>query len=58
MTAELYRQYGDKRTITAFYPGLKKYMDYMKDKGLPGRGIYLWSARWATGLPLRKRICS
>lgn len=38
MTAELYRQYGDKRTITAFYPGLKKYMDYMKDKGLPGRG--------------------
>lgn len=38
MVTELYRQYGDKRTITAFYPGLKKYMGYMKDKGLPGRG--------------------
>lgn len=38
MVMELYRQYGDKRTVTAFYPELKKYMEYMKDKGLPGKG--------------------
>lgn len=38
MVEELYRQYGDKRTVAAFYPGLRKYMDYMKDKGLPGKG--------------------
>lgn len=35
---ELYQQYGDVRTLGKFYPGMKKYMDYMKDKGLPGKG--------------------
>lgn len=35
---ELYQQYGDVRTLERFYPGMKKYMDYMKDKGLPGKG--------------------
>jgi alpha-L-rhamnosidase len=33
---ELYRQYGDLRPIKKFYPGLKKYMAYMENKGLPG----------------------
>lgn len=38
MAWELYEQYGDIRTLERFYPGMKKYMDYMKDKGLPGKG--------------------
>lgn len=40
MAWELYLQYGDIRTLEKFYPGMKKYMDYMKDKGLPGRGDF------------------
>lgn len=40
MAWELYRQYGDIRTLERFYPGMKKYMDYMKDKGLPGKGDF------------------
>lgn len=36
MAWELYEQYGDIRTLEKFYPGMQKYMDYMKDKGLPG----------------------
>ena len=40
MTWALYRQYGDIRTLERFYPGMKKYMDYMKDKGLPGKGDF------------------
>lgn len=35
---ELYEQYGDVRTLERFYPGMKRYMDYMKDKGMPGKG--------------------
>lgn len=35
---EVYQQYGDVRTLECFYPGMKKYMDYMKDKGMPGKG--------------------
>lgn len=35
---ELYCQYGDLRTLKRFYPGMKKYMDYMREKGLPGKG--------------------
>lgn len=35
---ELYQQYGDAELLKHFYPGMKKYMDYMKDKGLPGEG--------------------
>lgn len=38
MAWELYQQYGDKRTLEKYYPGMKKYMEYMKDKGLPGEG--------------------
>lgn len=38
MAWDLYQQYGDVRTLERFYPGIRKYMDYMKDKGLPGRG--------------------
>ncbi|MBQ8637793.1 MAG: family 78 glycoside hydrolase catalytic domain [Lachnospiraceae bacterium] len=38
MAWELYQQYGDKRTLERFYPGMKKYMAYMEDKGLPGWG--------------------
>lgn len=38
MSWELYQQYGDLRTLERFYPGMKRYMDYMKDKGLPGKG--------------------
>lgn len=33
---ELYEQYGDARILEKYYPGMKKYMEYMKDKGLPG----------------------
>ncbi|MCM1135826.1 MAG: glycoside hydrolase family 78 protein [Clostridium sp.] len=40
MAWELYQQYGDIRTLERFYPGMKKYMDYMKDKGLPGKGNF------------------
>ena len=40
MAWELYLQYGDIRTLERFYPGMKKYMDYMKDKGLPGKGDF------------------
>lgn len=35
---ELYQQYGDLRTLERFYPDMVKYMDYMKDSGLPGQG--------------------
>lgn len=35
---EVYQQYGDVRTLERFYPGMKKYMDYMKDKGMPDKG--------------------
>lgn len=35
---ELYQQYGDLRTLERFYPGMEKYMNYMKDSGLPGEG--------------------
>lgn len=35
---EIYQQYGDVKTLECFYPGMKKYMDYMKDKGMPGKG--------------------
>lgn len=38
MAWELYQQYSDKRILERFYPGMKKYMVYMKDKGLPGEG--------------------
>lgn len=38
MAWELYQQYGDERTLERFYPGMKKYMDYMKKSGLPGKG--------------------
>lgn len=37
---ELYQHYGDVRTLEKFYPGMKKYMEYMKDKGLPGVGDF------------------
>lgn len=40
MAWELYQQYGDIRTLECFYPGMKKYMDYMKDRGLPGKGEF------------------
>lgn len=40
MAWELYQQYGDIRTLERFYPGMKKYMDYMEDKGLPGKGDF------------------
>lgn len=36
MAWELYEQYGDIRTLRKFYPGMQKYMVYMKEKGLPG----------------------
>ena len=35
----MYEQYGDIRTLEKFYPGMQKYMDYMKDKGLPGTKV-------------------
>lgn len=35
---ELYQQYGDVQVLRKFYPGIKKYMDYMETKGLPGIG--------------------
>lgn len=38
MAWELYQQYGDIRTLQRFYPGMKKYMDYMKHAGMPGIG--------------------
>lgn len=38
MAWELYLQYGDVRTLRQFYPGMKKYMDYMKGMGMPGIG--------------------
>ena len=41
MAWELYEQYGDVRTLERFYPGMKRYMEYMKDKGLPGTGDYV-----------------
>lgn len=34
---ELYQQYGDIDAVRKFYPGLKKYMDYMKSSGMPGK---------------------
>ncbi|WP_160559745.1 alpha-L-rhamnosidase [Parablautia muri] len=41
MNWELYRQYGDLRTLKAFYPAMKKYMDYMAEKsGMPGKGDF------------------
>lgn len=38
MAWELYQQYGDQRTLEKFYPGMKQYMSYMEDQGLPGKG--------------------
>ncbi len=38
ITWELYQQYGDIQTIQAFYPGMKKYMQYMEKQQLPGNG--------------------
>lgn len=38
MAWELYLQYADQRILQKFYPGMKRYMSYMKDKGLPGKG--------------------
>lgn len=38
MAWELYQQYNDLATLERFYPGMKRYMDYMKKAGLPGRG--------------------
>ena len=59
MAWELYEQYGDPRTLERFYPGMKKYMAYMKDKGLPGKGeetkvgpLGDWLAPEETDLPL------
>lgn len=59
MAWELYQQYGDIRTLERFYPGMKKYMEYMKDKGLPGKGdiskvgpLGDWLAPEETDLPL------
>ncbi|MGN0322832.1 MAG: family 78 glycoside hydrolase catalytic domain [Oliverpabstia sp.] len=59
MAWELYQQYGDIRTLEKFYPGMKKYMEYMKDKGLPGKGdiskvgpLGDWLAPEETDLPL------
>lgn len=41
MNWELYQQYGDVRTLETFYPGMKKYMDYMAEKsGMPGNGDF------------------
>ncbi len=41
MNWELYRQYGDVRTLEAFYPAMKKYMDYMAERsGMPGTGDF------------------
>ncbi len=37
MTWELYNKYKDRRTLQKFYPYLKRYMEYMKRKGLPGK---------------------
>lgn len=39
MAWELYLQYGDQRILQKFYPGMKKYMTYMEDKGLPGSKV-------------------
>jgi alpha-L-rhamnosidase len=59
MAWELYLQYGDLRTLERFYPGMKRYMEYMKDKGLPGSGNMAkvgplgdWLAPEETDLPL------
>ena len=55
---ELYEQYGDARILEKYYPGMKKYMEYMKDKGLPGAGspavgpLGDWLAPEETDLPL------
>ena len=38
MAWELYLQYGDIRTLKRFYPGMKKYMEYMTGVGMPGIG--------------------
>lgn len=38
MAWELYQQYGDLRTLARFYPGMKRYMDYMAGLGMPGQG--------------------
>ena len=29
---ELYEQYGDARILEKYYPGMKKYMEYMRTK--------------------------
>lgn len=60
MNWELFCQYGDVRTIAAFYPAMKKYMDYMETaSGLPGSGEFMlvgplgdWLAPEETELPL------
>ena len=55
---ELYQQYGDVRTLERFYPGMKKYMDYMKDKGLPGKGDAVKVGPLGDGWPRRRQTCS
>ncbi len=58
MAWELYEQYGDIRTLEKFYPGMQKYMDYMKDKGLPGTKVNPAIAPLeATGWHRKRRIC-
>ena len=58
MAYELYEQYKDVRMLKKYYPGMKKYMTYMKDKGLPGAGSAVvgplgdWLAPEETDLPL------
>lgn len=40
MSWELYQHYGDVRTLEKFYPGMKKHMDYLKEKGLEEGGDF------------------
>lgn len=35
---ELYLQYGDQRVLEKHYPHMEKYMNYMKESGMPGNG--------------------
>ncbi|MEI3204550.1 MAG: hypothetical protein V8S73_08000 [Lachnospiraceae bacterium] len=55
MAYELYGQYKDVRMLEKYYPGMKKYMAYMKDKGLPGAGSAVVDL-WVTGWHRKKRI--
>lgn len=38
MSWELYQQYGDRRTLARFYPGMQRYMAYLSHMGMPGIG--------------------